>query len=350
MEALPFKYFIPLLIIAALIAANALLKRRLQGSAEKVMYKNLTMIVLTICAALGIAFIFADSDKNREYILGVFGIFLSAAVALSSTTLLGNALAGMMLRSVRSFKLGDFIRVNEFFGSVSGRGLFHTEIQNEDNDLVTLPNLYLATHPVQVTLKSGTIIAADVNLDYGVPREKIEKLLTRAAEAAGLQNASIHVMSLVGYGVTYRVRGNLVDINRVSPPEARSHLNIMILEFLKAEMIEIVSPAFTNKRSAVRRKSSAGSRKTLPKIKLQDSKDQTTFGIARKAAKQSELAEEQEQLARELRDLEAQLAETRAPGEIESLKHKISRRQQLLELVEAKIKQLGEEIDSEKGG
>ena len=41
--------------------------------------------------------------------------------------------------------------------------LLHTEIQNEDRQLVTLPNLFLVTHPVTTVRPSGTIVAARVS-------------------------------------------------------------------------------------------------------------------------------------------------------------------------------------------
>ena len=65
------------------------------------------------------------------------------------------------LRAVRNFRMGDFIRVAEHFGRVSERGLFHTEIQTENRDLTTLPNLFLVTHPVTTIRTSGTIVSTN---------------------------------------------------------------------------------------------------------------------------------------------------------------------------------------------
>lgn len=64
-------------------------------------------------------------------------LLLSAAIALSPTTVLGNAMAGIMPRAVRSLRMGDFVRTGEHFGRVAERGLFHTEIQTEDRELTT---------------------------------------------------------------------------------------------------------------------------------------------------------------------------------------------------------------------
>ena len=64
---------------------------------------------------------------------------------------------------MRNFRPGDFVRVGERLGRVTERGLFHTEIQTEDRDLTTLPNLYLVTNPVTVVRASGTIVSTTVD-------------------------------------------------------------------------------------------------------------------------------------------------------------------------------------------
>ena len=90
------------------------------------------------------------SEAARGQLLGLLGLLATEAIALSSTTFLGNAMAGIMLRAIGSFRAGDFVRVGEYFGRVSDKSILHTEIQTEDRDLTTLPNLYLITHPLTV--------------------------------------------------------------------------------------------------------------------------------------------------------------------------------------------------------
>ena len=70
--------------------------------------------------------------------LQLYGIVLSATIALSSTTLVGNAMAGIMLRTLRNFSPGDYVHVGDYFGRISEMDLLHTEIQTEERDLTTL--------------------------------------------------------------------------------------------------------------------------------------------------------------------------------------------------------------------
>ena len=55
-------------------------------------------------------------DDPRTQLIGLLGLLLSLVITLASTTFVANAMAGFMLRAVRSFRTGDFIQVGEQFG------------------------------------------------------------------------------------------------------------------------------------------------------------------------------------------------------------------------------------------
>ncbi len=186
------------------------------------------------------------SEETRGQLLSLFGLALTAVLTLSSTSLVSNAMAGVMLRAVGSFRPGDFVRSEGHFGRVTERGLFHTEFQTEDRDLTTVPNLFLATNPFTVVSGSGTLVWAEVSLGYDIPRTRIEGLLCEAARAAGLEDGFVHVRELGDYSVLYRVAGFLEDAKRLL--STRSDLREQMLDTLHRAGIEIVSPTFMNQR------------------------------------------------------------------------------------------------------
>ena len=246
-----FNYlFWPLVILAILLAAlmglNRTLIRYQQKHPERQIQRLALMFAATILALFFFIVFLPISEGLRGQILSLLGILLSAMIALSSTTFLGNALAGVLLRSVRSFRTGDFIYIREHFGRVSGRGLFHIEIQTEDRDLVTLPNLFVTNNPVKVTRESGTIISSEVSLGYDIPRTQVESLLQKAATEAGLDDPFVHIMRLGDFSILYRVNGMLTDIKQLL--STRSRLNGAILDIFHGVGIEIVSPNFMNTR------------------------------------------------------------------------------------------------------
>ncbi len=120
-----------------------------------------------------------------------------------------------MLRLLNSFRPGDVVRVREHFGRVTESGLFHTEIQTEDRDLTTLPNLHLVCNPVPVVHSEGTMISMSVSLGCDVDHRPVENLLREAAKTNGLKDSCVHVMELGDYSVTYRASGFLEEVKQL---------------------------------------------------------------------------------------------------------------------------------------
>ncbi len=233
--------------IVMLAAARWLLEKRVSRQTEGAFRIQIIMLALTVAAVVGGILALPISDTTRAQLLSLLGILLSAAIALSSTTFLGNIMAGMMLRAVRPFKGGDFIRIGEHFGRVSERELFHIEIQTADRDLTTLPNLYVVTNPFTVVRKSGTIVSTRLSLGYDVPRTRVEDLLLEAASRAGLDKPFVQIVELGDFSVTYRIAGLCTEVDQML--STRSRLRASVMDVLHEGDVEIVSPEFRNLRN-----------------------------------------------------------------------------------------------------
>ncbi len=245
-----FLRFLPVVLTTVAVALTLMicnwLLRRGSATGEMSVTRQLFMLLVTALGVLVIIFALPIGETSRGQVLSLIGIVVTAVIALSSTTFVANIMAGLMLRAVNSFRPGDFVRCETYFGRVTERGLFHTEIQTEDRDLATLPNLYLVTNPVTVVHTSGTIISAELSLGYDVPHGRVEELLIRAAELADLKDAFMLVVDLGDHAVLYRVGGYTEDINRLLT--VKSTLRRKILTVMHENGIEIVSPAFMNQR------------------------------------------------------------------------------------------------------
>ncbi len=186
-----------------------------------------------------------DSEL-RGQLFSLIGLLASAAIALSSTSVMGNLMAGFMLRTVNSFKAGDYIEFRDELGRVSQRGLLHVEIQNETSELVTVPNLLLVQEPYNVVRASGTVISAEVSLGYDVDRRDVEAALLVAIEQAELSDGFVQIRELGDFSITYRANGWLEEAGLLV--SARSKLRGRMLDALHEAGIEIVSPNFMNQR------------------------------------------------------------------------------------------------------
>ncbi len=331
-------------VLLALWAANWLLLRRHRGLGEESRFPR--RIAMVLLAGIGLVVIVLDlpvGGETRGQLLGLFGLALTAVIALSSTTLVANAMAGMMLRAVRSFRPGDFVRVGEQVGRVTERGLFHVEIQTEDRDLTTIPNLYMISHPIVVVRASGTIVSARVSLGYENPHAEVEEFLARAAGEARLQEPFVQVVDLGDFSVTYRVAGFLPEVKHLL--SARSNLRKAMLDTLHGGGIEIVSPAFMNQRPQPE-----GSQVVPPDTAPRPARaaadpipEELIFDKAEQAEKLEELRAEREDLQAETKALEESLAkadEADRPG----LEVEILRRNHRVEAI-AEILEAGEKDD-----
>ncbi len=205
---------------------------------------QLTSSIIVIIGIILIIIVLPVSVTLREQLLSLTGILLSATIALSSATFMGNAMAGIMLRTIRSFNIGDFIKTGNHFGKVSEMGLFHVEIQTEDSDLTTFPNLFLVSTPYNVVRSAETIVSAEISLGYDIHHDTIIPLLQDAANAAGLQEPFVYITQLGDFAVTYKIGGLLQGTKHLIT--IRSKLRQKMLDSLHGANIEIVSPHFEN--------------------------------------------------------------------------------------------------------
>lgn len=232
--------------ILVYLAVKYLLIRQAKGNNDTSMVRSIILFSIALIGVIAIILAIPMPADVKGQITSLIGIVISAVLALSSATFIGNALAGIMIRAINNFKPGDFITVGDHFGRVSERGLFHTEIQMENRDLTTLPNLFLATNPVRVTRGSGTFISGEVSLGYDVSRVKVETLLKEAAKMAGLEEPFVYITGLGDFSVVYKIHGLLPEVKTILT--VRSKLNAMILDVLHNAGIEIMSPTFVGQR------------------------------------------------------------------------------------------------------
>lgn len=223
-----------------------LIRRHQDIDTERKFSRQLIMLGLTILGLLAFILLLPISDNSRNQLLGIIGIVISGIIAFSSTTIVSNLMSGVILRITNPFRVGDFIRIGEYFGRVSERGLLDTEIQTETRDLISLPNAFCIKNPVTTTRSSGTIISASLSLGYDLDHNRIEQLLIEAALSCDLKEPFVHILELGNFAVTYRVSGFLEESKKLI--SVRSRLHGCVLDTLHRHSIEIMSPTYMNQR------------------------------------------------------------------------------------------------------
>lgn len=340
MDKLPeqFVAFLPLLgtaagVLLVLFGLNwLLLARNPQLGKDRRLPRQLVLLGFTVAGTVAIVITVPVDSSTRNQLIALIGVLFSASLAFSSTTIVANFMAGIMLHITKPFRVGDFIHVGDHFGRVAERGLLDTEIQTERRRLISLPNTYLISNPVAVVRSSGAIISATLSLGYDVHHHRVEPLLLKAARQTGLDEPFVLITELGNHAVTFRVSGLLTEVK--SMLTTRSKLHREILDTLHGDGIEIVSPSFMNQRPL------ADQTKIVPRPTTEapsvdsSSPEEILFDKAEKA-------EQREGGKQKLRD-EIQELETQVKGA------KGDEKQQLTDSISRKREQLAELENSEQ--
>ncbi|MEE4165522.1 MAG: mechanosensitive ion channel domain-containing protein [Desulfocapsaceae bacterium] len=328
-------------IVAALIgilwaAQWLLISRYPDFGNERKFPRQLIMLGLTLFGLLVSILVLPVSESSRNQLIGLIGIVISGVLAFSSTTIISNLMAGVLLRMTKPFKLGDFIRIGEHFGRVSERGLFDTEIQTETRELIALPNTYCINNPVTTIRSSGTIISASLSLGYDVDHTQVESLLLEASRTCGLEEPFVHIMELGNFSVTYRVSGFLEESKRLI--SVRSSLYGCVLDTLHSKGIEIMSPSFMTQRQL------RDGEKLIPSVPVVAVSESPASSAEKLAFDKAERAEEIENEKQLLKDEIERLEQTVKQGpdgtDTKALQDTLDRKRERLKAIETVVDEL----------
>ncbi|MBT8386454.1 MAG: mechanosensitive ion channel family protein [Ignavibacteria bacterium] len=330
-------------IIIFLIVTRWIFKRIEQEKEKRTITRQVIYAIIILLGALALTISLPIEQTLKGQMIGLIGIVLSAAFAFSSTTLIGNALAGLMNANIKNFNLGDFIRIENNFGRVTKKGLFRTEIQTEDRNLTSLPNLYIANNPLKIIRESGTIISTTVSLGYDLNRSKVEAALLEAAENTGLTEPFVYITNLGDFSVTYKINGLLTEIDKYFT--VTSKLNANVMDHLHKAGVEIVSPSFMNQRQV-------NDIQFIPKI-IKESRpapdeklpEELVFDKAIKADKIDDKIESLEKIDEEIKQVK--LASKDA-GDKEKINKRIKTLEELKEKINSTIVDDKKKLDEEK--
>lgn len=325
-----------LLILIILLILNSWIFKRIKSTASNGnITKGAISFFLVLVGVLAFTLALPIDKSLKGQILGFLGIIISAGIALSSTTVLGNLIAGIMNNSMKRFRNGDLIKIGDFHGRVIKRSIFHTEIQLEDSNFITIPNLYIANNPVKLTRKTNTVISTSVSLGYDISREKIEEALRVAANETGLSDPYVYITSLGDFSVVYKIHGFLEDSSKYF--STSSLLNAKVMDKLHAEKIEIVSPTFMNQRRV-------DEKEFIPKQVVKETEpvdEKSPEDLIFDEAIKSEKLETKKDYLKEIDKKQAVLKEklkgSKDDKEIENIKSTIKRNDEMRERIENSI-------------
>ncbi|WNJ18475.1 mechanosensitive ion channel domain-containing protein [Pontibacter sp. G13] len=224
-------------------------------------YSEWAIPTLNLLKFLGIIFLliftFPLLPGSSGQTFQAISVFLGAVISLGSSSVVANAVGGVVLTYMRPFKKGDRIQAANVTGDVVERNILVTRIRTPKNEVVTVPNAQIVnSHAINYTTASkmgNLILHTSVTIGYDVPWEQVQELLITAANKTKgiitdneMKQPFVLQTSLDDYYVAYEINAYTDKPTKMPAIYSELHKNI-IIEFGKAN-VEILSPAYRANR------------------------------------------------------------------------------------------------------
>jgi len=192
--------------------------------------------------------------------INILSLMIGAIVAFSSSSIIANAMGGIMILLMKPYKIGDIVRLSDYFGEVAEIKLIYTLIETDKRELITIPNSKIINDVLVNYSKDQHIVSSDVRIEYKVDRYTVEKHLLKAALAVDLMKPFVLIMKLDPHAIVYEVRGILKNVGEIIT--IRSDLNKAIIDEFDGAKIQIMSP------ERLRLKMADKKEKDIPNVKI----------------------------------------------------------------------------------
>jgi MscS family membrane protein len=136
--------------------------------------RRLAKVGVAIAAAVALLSELGYSVTSLVAGLGIGGL----AVALAARSTLENLFGAFSIGADQPFREGDFVKIEDFVGTVEAIGLRSTRIRTLDRTIITLPNGKLADMRVETFAPRDRIrLACDLGLVYGTGEAQMRQIL-----------------------------------------------------------------------------------------------------------------------------------------------------------------------------
>ena len=209
-------------------------------------YKILRVAVVALALVIAYPYIPGSSTEAFKGISIFFGVLLS----LGSSSIIGNAIAGLTMIYRRAFREGDVIRIGDTLGRVTSMRLMVTHVRTPKNEEVVIPNsTLLADEIVNYTTlarQHGLLLHTTVRIGYGTPWRQVEAMLLEAARRTpGLlaePRPFVLQQALGEFAVTYEINVPCDDPRQM--PYLYAELHRRILDVFNEYGVQIMTPAY----------------------------------------------------------------------------------------------------------
>jgi small-conductance mechanosensitive channel len=212
------------------------------------------LIVRFVLLVLMVVFIFPFLPGSDSVAFQGISVFIGLVISISSTSIIGNLIAGLVITFMRSFKIGDTIKTGENAGIVVEKTAFVTRIRSFKGEFITIPHSnILSSHVTNYSASAEDdklILYTSITIGYDAPWQKVHEMMISAALATEhiLKNPEPFVLqtSLNDYHISYQL--NAYTKHPEIQPRIYSELHQNIQTKFNEAGVEILSPMYNTLR------------------------------------------------------------------------------------------------------
>jgi small-conductance mechanosensitive channel len=211
-------------------------------------YKILQVLLIAFTVVLAYPYLPGSDSKVFQ---GV-SIFVGVVFSLGSSSAIGNLVAGLVITYMRSFTIGDRVKINESTGFVVEKNLMVVRLKTHKNEYVTFPNLLILNSGIinyntsSDEDEEGLILNTEITVGYATPWENIHEILIKAALETNyvLKKPKPFVLqtSLDDFYARYQINCYTKEVDRVPNLYAQLYENIQ--NGFNEAGIDLTSPYF----------------------------------------------------------------------------------------------------------
>lgn len=177
-------------------------------------------------------------------------VFIGVLFTFSSAGALGNIIAGLLLTYMRSFSIGDRVKIGEVSGDIIEKSLLVTRIRTVKNEVISVPNSQVMnSHTINYSMdvdENPLIVYTHITMAYEITWQQVHELAKKACDQVDLleKNPAPFILqtSLDDFYVTYQI--NAYTRNPHKQALIYSELHKHLLDVFHAAGIELLSPHF----------------------------------------------------------------------------------------------------------
>ena len=197
---------------------------------------GINRIVSILNTAFGIVALMILVGKDPlEFLTSI--TIVAAALAVTFKDYITNMLNGLIIMFSDQLSLGDHIKVGDTEGKILDVTLINVILQNEDNDMVIIPNSVVFSSVIINQSKQNIkklSIEFEMSLQFGYSPEYLEKYLTKAviAFSANIVSGGLTLKTLVigKETVRFKVQVLLNNYDKLKEREIRKALNTAVIQ------------------------------------------------------------------------------------------------------------------------